>query len=95
MCTHTPVVGLSPEFAPTTVKASVTQKASARNYFYTGEEDCDKNMENFLSCLRIAADCSSGRAAFVAIKVTALGRPIFLVSFMLHMVASCGLIYDT
>ena len=69
----------SPEFKSTTVKARVIKRATARTHFYVGEEECDSNMENFLLSLKAAAECSVGTTAFVAVKLTALGRPQFLV----------------
>lgn len=83
VCTfvHPPAVDLSLRYSATTVKAGVMHRASARTHLYLGEENCDKNMENFVSCLKTAASCCSGRTAFVAIKLTALCRPQFLVSY--------------
>ncbi|XP_041936873.1 proline dehydrogenase 1, mitochondrial isoform X1 [Alosa sapidissima] len=52
---------------------------SARTYFYADEAKCDQHMETFLNCIR-----ASGGAAvdgFSAIKMTALGRPQFLLQF--------------
>jgi proline dehydrogenase len=68
----------SPEFKSTKVKAKVIKRASARTHFYSGEEECDRNMESFLLSLKAAAECSVGTTAFVAVKLTALGRPEFL-----------------
>lgn len=34
--------------------ASDILKASARTYFYEGEQKCDENMENFLECINVA-----------------------------------------
>uniref|UniRef100_A0A8C8A7P8 Proline dehydrogenase n=1 Tax=Otus sunia TaxID=257818 RepID=A0A8C8A7P8_9STRI len=52
---------------------------SARTYFYADEAKCDQHMETFLRCI----DASSGSSenGFSAIKLTALGRPQFLVRF--------------
>ncbi|KAL2087737.1 hypothetical protein ACEWY4_016565 [Coilia grayii] len=52
---------------------------SARTYFYADEAKCDQHMETFLKCIK-----ASGGAAvdgFSAIKMTALGRPQFLLQF--------------
>ncbi|NXV81414.1 PROD dehydrogenase, partial [Atlantisia rogersi] len=52
---------------------------STHTYFYTDEAKCDQHMETFLGCI----DASSGSSedGFSAIKLTALGRPQFLVQF--------------
>ncbi|XP_025938097.1 proline dehydrogenase 1, mitochondrial-like [Apteryx rowi] len=52
---------------------------SARTYFYADESKCDQRMETFLRCI----DASSGSSedGFSAIKLTALGRPQFLLQF--------------
>ncbi|XP_062445643.1 proline dehydrogenase 1, mitochondrial isoform X1 [Rhea pennata] len=52
---------------------------SARTYFYADEAKCDQHMETFLRCI----DASSGSSedGFSAIKLTALGRPQFLLQF--------------
>ncbi|XP_074015790.1 proline dehydrogenase 1, mitochondrial [Numenius arquata] len=52
---------------------------SARTYFYADEAKCDQHMETFLGCI----DASSGSSedGFSAIKLTALGRPQFLLQF--------------
>uniref|UniRef100_A0A8C0EZ49 Proline dehydrogenase n=1 Tax=Bubo bubo TaxID=30461 RepID=A0A8C0EZ49_BUBBB len=52
---------------------------SARTYFYADEAKCDQHMETFLRCI----DASSGSSenGFSAIKLTALGRPQFLMQF--------------
>ncbi|XP_024208709.1 proline dehydrogenase 1, mitochondrial isoform X2 [Pan troglodytes] len=52
---------------------------SARTYFYANEAKCDSHMETFLRCIE-----ASGRVSddgFIAIKLTALGRPQFLLQF--------------
>ena len=60
------------------------RKTSARPHFYTNEDECDKNVQNFLSCIKMAADTSEANSAFAAIKVTALGKPEFLVMPCIH-----------
>ncbi|XP_043830942.1 proline dehydrogenase 1, mitochondrial-like [Dromiciops gliroides] len=52
---------------------------SARTYFYANEAKCDHHMETFLRCI----DASGGATedGFSAIKLTALGRPQFLLQF--------------
>uniref|UniRef100_UPI00398F7CB5 proline dehydrogenase 1, mitochondrial-like isoform X2 n=1 Tax=Pristiophorus japonicus TaxID=55135 RepID=UPI00398F7CB5 len=52
---------------------------SARTYFYADESKCDQYMETFLRC--IAASGGSSEDGFAAIKLTALGRPQFLLQF--------------
>ncbi|XP_004607544.2 proline dehydrogenase 1, mitochondrial isoform X1 [Sorex araneus] len=52
---------------------------SARTYFYANEAKCDSHMEIFLRCIEASAGaCDDG---FSAIKLTALGRPQFLLQF--------------
>ena len=56
----------------------------ARVYDYTTEEECDRHVDVFLSCIRsvreITNDENDGKskAGFAAIKVTALGNPALL-----------------
>ncbi|MEE6504619.1 hypothetical protein FKM82_005268 [Ascaphus truei] len=52
---------------------------SARTYFYADEAKCDHHMETFLNC--IEASGGSSDDGFSAIKLTALGRPQFLLQF--------------
>ncbi|XP_035235858.1 proline dehydrogenase 1, mitochondrial [Anguilla anguilla] len=52
---------------------------SARTYFYADEAKCDHHMETFLNCIR--ASGGSSQDGFSAIKMTALGRPQFLLQF--------------
>ncbi|XP_028851965.1 proline dehydrogenase 1, mitochondrial [Denticeps clupeoides] len=52
---------------------------SARTYFYADEAKCDQHMETFLNCIR--ASGGSSEDGFSAIKMTALGRPQFLLQF--------------
>ncbi|XP_051981181.1 proline dehydrogenase 1, mitochondrial-like [Xyrauchen texanus] len=49
---------------------------SARTYFYADEAKCDQHMETFLNCIK--ASGGSSEDGFSAIKMTALGRPQFL-----------------
>ncbi|XP_066221416.1 proline dehydrogenase 1, mitochondrial [Saccopteryx leptura] len=52
---------------------------SARTYFYANESKCDSHMETFLRCIEASGGtCEDG---FSAIKLTALGRPQFLLQF--------------
>uniref|UniRef100_A0A8C6YCF1 Proline dehydrogenase n=1 Tax=Naja naja TaxID=35670 RepID=A0A8C6YCF1_NAJNA len=51
----------------------------ARTYFYADEAKCDRHMETFLKC--IEASGGSSEDGFSAIKLTALGRPQFLLQF--------------
>ncbi|KAK2845388.1 hypothetical protein Q7C36_010242 [Tachysurus vachellii] len=52
---------------------------SAHTYFYADEVKCDQHMETFLKC--IMASGGSSEDGFSAIKMTALGRPQFLLQF--------------
>ncbi|XP_035960066.2 proline dehydrogenase 1, mitochondrial isoform X2 [Halichoerus grypus] len=52
---------------------------SARTYFYASEAKCDSHMETFLRCIEAAGGASDD--GFSAIKLTALGRPQFLLQF--------------
>lgn len=52
---------------------------SARTYFYADEAKCDQHMETFLNCIK--ASGGSSQDGFSAIKMTALGRPQFLLQF--------------
>ncbi|XP_028274019.1 proline dehydrogenase 1, mitochondrial [Parambassis ranga] len=52
---------------------------SARTYFYADEAKCDKQMETFINCITASGGASSD--GFSAIKLTALGRPQFLLEF--------------
>ncbi|KAL6096908.1 prodh [Pungitius sinensis] len=51
----------------------------ARTYFYADESKCDKQMETFINCIRASGGASTD--GFSAIKMTALGRPQFLLQF--------------
>ncbi|XP_047426216.1 proline dehydrogenase 1, mitochondrial-like [Mugil cephalus] len=52
---------------------------SARTYFYADEAKCDNQMETFINCIKASGGASSD--GFSAIKMTALGRPQFLLQF--------------
>ncbi|XP_003478442.1 proline dehydrogenase 1, mitochondrial isoform X1 [Cavia porcellus] len=52
---------------------------SARTYFYANEAKCDSHMETFLRCIEASGGASND--GFSAIKLTALGRPQFLLQF--------------
>uniref|UniRef100_A0A674MPI3 Proline dehydrogenase n=1 Tax=Takifugu rubripes TaxID=31033 RepID=A0A674MPI3_TAKRU len=52
---------------------------SARTYFYADEAKCDTQMETFLNCIKASGGASAD--GFSAIKMTALGRPQFLLQF--------------
>ncbi|KAL0965656.1 hypothetical protein UPYG_G00284060 [Umbra pygmaea] len=52
---------------------------SARTYFYADEAKCDKQMETFLNCIKASGGASTD--GFSAVKMTALGRPQFLLQF--------------
>ncbi|XP_076850491.1 proline dehydrogenase 1, mitochondrial [Brachyhypopomus gauderio] len=52
---------------------------SARTYFYADEAKCDQHMETFIKCIKASAGSSVD--GFSAIKMTALGRPQFLLQF--------------
>ncbi|KAL6465219.1 hypothetical protein MHYP_G00253520 [Metynnis hypsauchen] len=48
-------------------------------YFYADEAKCDQHMDTFIKCIKAAG--GSSEDGFTAIKMTALGRPQFLVQF--------------
>nr|XP_020654759.1 proline dehydrogenase 1, mitochondrial-like [Pogona vitticeps] len=52
---------------------------SARTYFYADEAKCDRHVETILKC--IEASGGSSKDGFSAVKLTALGRPQFLLQF--------------
>ncbi|XP_034048839.1 proline dehydrogenase 1, mitochondrial isoform X2 [Thalassophryne amazonica] len=52
---------------------------SARTYFYADEAKCDNQMETFMNCINASGSASAD--GFSAIKLTALGRPQFLLQF--------------
>ncbi|KAM7369005.1 hypothetical protein PAMP_013304 [Pampus punctatissimus] len=52
---------------------------SARTYFYADEAKCDNQMETFINCIKASGGSSTD--GFSAIKMTALGRPQFLLQF--------------
>ncbi|XP_041667177.1 proline dehydrogenase 1, mitochondrial [Cheilinus undulatus] len=52
---------------------------SARTYFYADEAKCDNQMETFINCIKASGGAST--EGFSAIKMTALGRPQFLLQF--------------
>ncbi|XP_070706835.1 proline dehydrogenase 1, mitochondrial [Pempheris klunzingeri] len=52
---------------------------SARTYFYADESKCDSQMETFINCIKASGGASAD--GFSAIKMTALGRPQFLLQF--------------
>uniref|UniRef100_A0A3Q3LS44 Proline dehydrogenase n=1 Tax=Mastacembelus armatus TaxID=205130 RepID=A0A3Q3LS44_9TELE len=52
---------------------------SARTYFYADEAKCDSQMETFINCIQASGGASAD--GFSAIKLTALGRPQFLLQF--------------
>ncbi|XP_030598035.1 proline dehydrogenase 1, mitochondrial isoform X2 [Archocentrus centrarchus] len=52
---------------------------SARTYFYADEAKCDYQMETFINCIKASGGASND--GFSAIKLTALGRPQFLLQF--------------
>ncbi|XP_056259391.1 proline dehydrogenase 1, mitochondrial [Seriola aureovittata] len=52
---------------------------SARTYFYADEAKCDNQMETFINCIKASGGASAD--GFSAIKMTALGRPHFLLQF--------------
>uniref|UniRef100_A0A8C4EYV0 Proline dehydrogenase n=1 Tax=Dicentrarchus labrax TaxID=13489 RepID=A0A8C4EYV0_DICLA len=51
----------------------------ARTYFYADEAKCDQHMETFIKCIK--ASGGSSMDGFSAVKMTALGRPQFLLQF--------------
>ena len=76
----------NPRFRPRAVKGvdSIT-KSSARTHFYRGEQQCKESVEHFLSCIIMAAEANkpnTQKDAFIAMKLTGLGRVDFLVSLL-------------
>ncbi|KAL6046646.1 hypothetical protein STEG23_017552 [Scotinomys teguina] len=55
------------------------ERRDDRTYFYASEAKCDNYMENLLQSIQVSGGASNG--GFIAIKLTALGRPQFLVQF--------------
>ncbi|XP_047448752.1 proline dehydrogenase 1, mitochondrial [Mugil cephalus] len=53
--------------------------SAARPYFYADEAKCDRHMETFIKCIK--ASGGNSMDGFSAIKMTALGRPQFLLQF--------------
>ncbi|CAN9512938.1 unnamed protein product [Ophioblennius macclurei] len=51
----------------------------ARTYFHSDEAKCDRHMETFIKCIKASGGASAD--GFAAIKLTALGRPQFLLQF--------------
>ncbi|XP_041856581.1 proline dehydrogenase 1, mitochondrial [Melanotaenia boesemani] len=51
----------------------------ARTYSYADEVKCDQHMETFIKCIKASGGSSTD--GFSAIKMTALGRPQFLLQF--------------
>lgn len=51
----------------------------APTYFYADEAKCDRHMETFIKCIKASGGTSMD--GFSAIKMTALGRPQFLLEF--------------
>ncbi|TKS78482.1 Proline dehydrogenase 1, mitochondrial [Collichthys lucidus] len=51
----------------------------AHTYFYADEAKCDQHMETFIKCIK--ASGGSSMDGFSAVKMTALGRPQFLLQF--------------
>ena len=70
--------GLVPEQRHNAMTTRPPFNQPARVYDYTTEEECDKHVDVFLSCIRSVRDISEDGKGFAAIKVTALGNPELL-----------------
>ena len=79
---------LHPQFSSSKTSGDAVLRASARTYFYEDEHKCDKNMEDFIKCINVAADASNDDDAFAAIKLTGLGRTQFLLRLSESLVGS-------
>ncbi|XP_054272368.1 proline dehydrogenase 1, mitochondrial-like [Macrosteles quadrilineatus] len=67
-----------PQYHPSAKYADRRYKvSSARTYFYLDEPSCERNLEIFLKSLQAVAD-STGGTGITAVKLTALGKPQFL-----------------
>lgn len=65
---------------------------SARTYDYAGEAECDRNTDIFLQAITDAA--RGGGDGFVAVKLTALGKPVLLERMSQLLVAVRELWYN-
>lgn len=72
-----------PHLKPIQTVAKTTQRSTGRTYFYEGDELCEQNKANFISCIETAAEVTKNGQAFAAIKLTGLGRVEFLVRWCL------------
>ncbi|KAM3184449.1 hypothetical protein ACTXT7_008354 [Hymenolepis weldensis] len=73
--------GINKQYQPSIIFADRQKDVvSARTYYYESEAQCDENMKILMGCIDASA---SGIATegFTAIKLTALGRPQFLLQF--------------
>ncbi|CAG0893354.1 unnamed protein product [Cyprideis torosa] len=76
----TPVVATSKQFTEVHgIDDVVDETATARTYFYQGEQACDKHLQTFLHCIDCVSNATYG-TGFAAVKYTALLRPQLLMT---------------
>lgn len=68
-----------PQMKPTQSVGLAAHRSTGRTYFYTGDDHCEQNKSNFISCIDTAAQVTDNGQPYAAIKLTGLGRVEFLV----------------